>query len=68
MPITNESIEEFKQEIIAAIGGLEVVDTDMFGPHYQYTIPLFCGENNFICLHNPSYTLYMIFNSNWSKV
>ena len=56
-----KELQELKDSIDGSIDPVEVYDNSIFGPHYKYTIPLFCAENGYKCLYQPSRVLYVIY-------
>ena len=67
-----KAIREFKELIDSRADPTEVYDTSIFGVNYKYAIPLFCAENNYECMYQPSRLLYIIFRTDgdncWKKI
>ena len=67
-----EALIELKEDIDTSIEPVSVYDNGIFGKNFKYTIPLFCAENNYICLYQPSRVTYLIFRkdgeNNWKAV
>jgi hypothetical protein len=71
LEMTSE-LKEFKDVIDGSAHPITLYDTDAFGKNYKHTIPLFCAENNYKCMYQPSKMIYIIFNgsgdSRWEEV
>ena len=69
--ITEEMVK-FKKLIDESLNPVEVYDNGIFGTNYKYTIPLFCAENGYKCMYQPSRVLYIIFrgngDNNWKEI
>jgi len=67
-----DDLQEFKELIDLSLNPVEVYDTAMFGENYKYTIPLFCAENGYKLMYQPSRCLYVIYrmtgDNAWEQV
>jgi len=67
-----KELMEFKAIIDSSLDPIEVYDTSIFGNNYRYTIPLFCAENGYKCMYQPSRILYVIFRksgeNSWQEI